>query len=152
MTFASSASADASGVPIPKPAERGCPESGRLLSRARSQPPDTRANLPRMNTPLSIVHVQIRVKPEAVEAFLAATLDNARASVREPGIARFDVIQSQDDRTRFVLVEVYKTSDAPDAHKRTAHYATWRDRVADMMAEPRTSTKYTNCFPDSQDW
>lgn len=105
-----------------------------------------------MSAPLLIVHVHVHVKPEAVAAFLAATLANARASVREPGIARFDVVQATDDPTRFVLVEVYKTKDAPDAHKRTAHYATWRDAVADLMAEPRSSTKYSNCFPESVDW
>ena len=105
-----------------------------------------------MAAPLLIVHVQVHVKSESVEDFEAATLENARASVQEPGIARFDVVQSNDDPTRFVLVEVYKTADAPDAHKQTAHYARWRDRVADMMAEPRTSTKYRNCFPESADW
>jgi quinol monooxygenase YgiN len=72
--------------------------------------------------------------------------------VQEPGVARFDVIQSNDDPTRFVLVEVYRTADAPEAHKRTAHYATWRDRVADMMAEPRSSTKFHNLFPESSGW
>ena len=105
-----------------------------------------------MSGQLLIVHVHVHVKPEAVDAFLAATLANASASVREAGIARFDVVQNNDDPTRFVLVEVYKTPDAPDAHKRTAHYATWRDTVADMMAEPRSSTKFSNCFPASADW
>jgi quinol monooxygenase YgiN len=105
-----------------------------------------------MATSLLIVHVQVHVKPESVDAFLAATLDNARASLREPGIARFDVVQNLDDPTRFVLVEAYKTPDAPDAHKRSAHYATWRDTVADMMVEPRSSAKYRNNFPDSDAW
>ena len=105
-----------------------------------------------MSAPLLIVHVNVRVKPETVDAFIAATLANASASVREPGIARFDVVQSNDDPTRFVLVEVYKNAEAPDAHKRTAHYATWRDTVADMMAEPRSSAKFRNCFPASADW
>ncbi|MHB8519345.1 MAG: putative quinol monooxygenase [Limisphaerales bacterium] len=95
-----------------------------------------------------IVHVQVRVKPECVEAFKQATLDNARASVCEPGIARFDVVQQADDPTRFVLVEGYRTSDAPAKHKETAHYQTWRDAVAPMMAEPRTSVKFTNIFPN----
>lgn len=99
-----------------------------------------------------IVHVFVHVKPDSVEAFKAATLDNARNSVQEPGIARFDVIQQQDDPTRFVLVEVYRDADAPARHKETAHYATWRDTVADMMAEPRTSMKYTNIFPDDHGW
>jgi len=99
-----------------------------------------------------IVHVFARVKPDQVEAFRAATLENARNSIQEPGIARFDVIQQQDDSTRFVLVEVYRTSDDPAKHKETAHYQKWRDTVADMMAEPRTSVKYTNVFPDEQGW
>ncbi len=95
-----------------------------------------------------VVQVQVHVKPECVEAFKQATLANARASIQEPGIARFDVMQQQDDPTRFVLVEAYRTADAPAAHKATAHYATWRDSVAPMMAEPRSSVKFTNVFPD----
>jgi len=101
---------------------------------------------------LIVVHVHVRVKPNAVEAFRAATLDNARASVREPGVARFDVVQATEDPTRFVLVEVYRTADAPAAHKQTAHYARWRDAVADLMAEPRTSARYVNVFPEDADW
>ena len=99
-----------------------------------------------------IVHVFARVKPEQVEAFKAATLENAKNSVQEPGVARFDVIQKQEDPTRFVLVEVYRTPDDPASHKETAHYQKWRDTVAEMMAEPRTSVKYTNIFPDDQGW
>jgi len=99
-----------------------------------------------------IVHVFANVKPGCVEAFRTATLENARSSVKEPGIARFDVLQQQDDPTHFVLVEVYRTSDAPAKHKETPHYSKWRDTVADMMAEPRTSIKYTNVFPDKQGW
>ena len=99
-----------------------------------------------------IVHVFVHVKPEHVEAFKTATLENARNSIQEPGIARFDVIQQQDDPTRFVLVEVYRTPDDPARHKDTAHYQKWRDTVADMMAEPRTSIKYTNVFPDETGW
>lgn len=105
-----------------------------------------------MTAPLLIVHVHVHVKPESIDAFIAATVDNARASLQEPGIARFDVVQSSDDPTRFVLVEVYASAEAPAAHKQTAHYATWRDTVADMMAEPRSSTKYQNCFPASEAW
>lgn len=105
-----------------------------------------------MTAPLLVVHVQIHVKPERLHDFVAATLENARASIQEPGIARFDVVQSNDDPTRFILVEAYKTPDAPDAHKQTAHYAKWRDAVADMMAEPRSSAKFHNCFPASEDW
>ena len=97
---------------------------------------------------LLVVHVQVRVKPEFVEAFKAATLENARNSVQEPGIARFDVVQQADDPTRFVLVEAYRTPEAPAQHKETAHYAAWRDAVAPMMAEPRTSVKYGNVTPD----
>jgi len=99
-----------------------------------------------------IVHVFVHVKPDQVEAFRAATLENARDSIKEPGIARFDFIQQQDDATRFVLVEVYRTADDPAKHKETTHYQKWRDTVADMMAEPRTSVKYANVFPDEQDW
>ena len=93
-----------------------------------------------------IVHVHVHVKPESVEAFRAATVENARQSVTEPGIARFDVVQQRDDPTRFVLIEVYRTADAPAQHKEMAHYVKWRDAVAPMMAEPRTSVKFTNVF------
>lgn len=99
-----------------------------------------------------VVHVQVRVKPDAIDAFKQATLANARASVKEKGIARFDVVQQQDDPARFVLVEVYRTPEAPAAHKETAHYAQWRDAVASLMAEPRSSVKFANVFPDDQDW
>jgi quinol monooxygenase YgiN len=101
---------------------------------------------------LLVVHVHVQVRPECVDAFKAATLANARASVREPDIARFDVVQQADDPTRFVLVEVYRTAAAPAAHKETAHYATWRDAVAPMMAVPRTSVKFTNVGPDDSGW
>lgn len=101
---------------------------------------------------MRIVHVHVKVKPESIAAFREATLANARASVREPGIARFDVCQQDDDPTRFVLVEVYRDADAPARHKETAHYATWRDAVADMMAEPRRGVKFTNLFPDDAGW
>ncbi len=98
-----------------------------------------------------IVHVHVQVKPECVEAFRLATLANARASIREPGVACFDVQQQADDPTRFVLVEGYRTPDAPARHKETAHYLRWRDAVADMMAVPRTSVKYANVFPPDAD-
>ena len=101
---------------------------------------------------LIVVHVHVHVKPEGVEAFRAASIDNARESVKEPGIARFDVIQSSEDPTRFVLVEVYRSADAPGAHKATPHYARWRDAVADLMAEPRTSARYVNVAPDDAGW
>ena len=99
-----------------------------------------------------VVHVFVHLKPEFIESFKAATIENARNSVQEPGIARFDVIQQQDDPARFVLVEVYRTSDDPARHKETAHYAVWRDTVDGMMAEPRTSVRYTNVFPDDAGW
>jgi (4S)-4-hydroxy-5-phosphonooxypentane-2,3-dione isomerase len=99
-----------------------------------------------------IVHVQVRVKPDAVDAFKAATVENARQSVREPGIARFDVVQQEDDPTRFVLVEAYRTADGAAAHKETAHYQTWRDAVAPMMAEARSSVKYMDVFPAPEGW
>jgi autoinducer 2-degrading protein len=99
-----------------------------------------------------VVHVHVEVKPECIDAFKTATLANAKASLCEPGIARFDVVQQTDDPTRFVLVEVYRDATAPTAHKATAHYATWRDEVALMMASPRTSVKYTNVFPADLDW
>ncbi len=99
-----------------------------------------------------VVHVHVRVKPECVETFKQASLENARDSVREPGIGRFDVVQQQDDPTRFVLVEVYRNADAPAQHKETAHYARWRDIVAPMMAEERRSVKFDNVFPHDAAW
>ena len=105
-----------------------------------------------MPTSLIIVHVHVHVKPDAIDAFRAASIDNARESVREPGIARFDVVQSTEDPTRFVLVEVYRTPDAPAAHKATAHYARWRDAVADLMAAPRSAVKYVNVAPEDAGW
>jgi (4S)-4-hydroxy-5-phosphonooxypentane-2,3-dione isomerase len=101
---------------------------------------------------LLVVHVHVHVKLEHLAAFKAATLANAQASIREPGIARFDFVQQVDDPTRFVLIEVYRTPAAPGAHKETAHYATWRDTVAPMMASPRTSAKFANVFPEDSDW
>ncbi len=99
-----------------------------------------------------IVHVFVHVKPEFVDAFIEASLENARNSVQEPGIARFDVIQQLDEPTRFTLVEVYRTQEDPAHHKETAHYARWRDTVAEMMAEPRSSVKYHNLYPDDSGW
>lgn len=99
-----------------------------------------------------IVHVFVHVKPDEIEAFKEATLENARNSAQEPGVARFDVIQQKDDPTRFVLVEVYRTPDDPAKHKETAHYNKWRDAVETMMAEPRSSIKYENLFPGDQGW
>lgn len=99
-----------------------------------------------------VVHVHVHVKPEAVEAFKAISLQNACESVKEPGIARFDVVQRQDDPARFVLVEAYRTPQAPAAHKETAHYKAWRDAVETMMAEPRFSVKFSNVFPEDSKW
>jgi quinol monooxygenase YgiN len=99
-----------------------------------------------------IVHVHARVKAEFIEAFREASLENARQSVQEPGIARFDVVQQADDPTRFLLLEVYRSQEASSRHKETAHYATWRDTVAPMMAEPRASVKYSNVFPADEGW
>jgi quinol monooxygenase YgiN len=101
---------------------------------------------------LIVVMVQAHVNPDGVEAFRAASADNARQSLLEPGVARFDVVQSTEDPTRFLLIEVYKTADAPAAHKATSHYAVWRDTVAPLMAEPRTSIRYVNVFPDDAGW
>ena len=97
-----------------------------------------------------VVHVHVKVKPDFVESFREATIANARASRKEPGIARFDVFQQTDDPTRFVLVEAYRTAEAPAAHKETPHYATWRDTVAGMMAEPRQGLKFTNIDPPDE--
>lgn len=98
------------------------------------------------------VLVYVRVKPEMLEAFKEATLENARNSVKEPGVARFDVIQQADDPTHFVLVEVYRDAEAPARHKQTAHYAKWRSVAEDMMAEPRSGVRYDILFPDESGW
>ena len=94
-----------------------------------------------------IVHVHVEVKPEFIDAFRRATTANAQASRKEPGIARFDLLQQSDDPTRFILVEAYRNAEAPAAHKETQHYQTWRDTVALMMAEPRHSVKLSNIDP-----
>ena len=111
-----------------------------------------RTTLAPMSDELLVVHVQVRVKPEQVQAFRAATLENARASLLEPGVARFDVAQDHDDPTRFVLVEVFRDQAAPAAHKATAHYAAWREAVEGMLAEPRTSRRFRACFPEPDGW
>ena len=99
-----------------------------------------------------IVHVFVHVKPEFIKDFKRASTENAHHSLQEPGVARFDVVQQQDDPTRFVLVEVYRTAEDPAIHKQTAHYAKWRDAVSEMMAEPRSSIKYHNVFPEETGW
>lgn len=105
-----------------------------------------------MEDTMFIVHVFVHVKPDRIEEFKKATLENARNSVLEPGIARFDVVQHLEDPARFILVEVYRTPEDPARHKETAHYQTWRDTVENMMAESRTSIKLTNLFPDEKGW
>lgn len=101
---------------------------------------------------MRIVHVSVHVKPDQVENFKAAVIENAQNSIQEPGIARFDVVQQEDDPTRFVLVEVYRTPDGHPQHRETAHYKKWRDTVEDMMAEPRQAVWYTNIIPDEEGW
>ena len=99
-----------------------------------------------------IVHVHVHVKPEHIEAFKLATIENASNSVKEPGIARFDVVQQADDPTRFVLVEAYRDTEATTHHKATAHYHAWAEKVADMLAEPRSREVYANIYPADQGW
>jgi quinol monooxygenase YgiN len=99
-----------------------------------------------------VVQVHVHVKPECVTDFAQATIENATASIREPGIARFDVVQHHEDATRFVLIEAYRSPEAATAHKETAHYAKWRDAVASMMAEPRQGVKYNVVFPATEGW
>jgi quinol monooxygenase YgiN len=96
---------------------------------------------------MHIVHVHVHVKPEHVEAFREATIENARNSAQEPGVTRFDVLQQADDPARFILIEHYKTPDDQLKHRETAHYRAWRDAVADMMAEPRSATRYVSVWP-----
>jgi len=105
-----------------------------------------------MSGTLLVVHVDVQVKPESVEAFIAATLANARASLQEPGVARFDFVQDREDPAHFVLCEVYRTADAPAAHKATAHYNAWREVVEPMMARPRQSHRFTNLHPADPQW
>jgi len=99
-----------------------------------------------------IVHVHVQVNSESVGAFIEATIENARNSIREQGIARFDFVQQTDDPTHFVLVEVYRDEAATKAHKETAHYAKWRDTVAPMMNGPRAGIRFSNLFPEDKDW
>jgi quinol monooxygenase YgiN len=99
-----------------------------------------------------IVHVYVHVKPEHIDAFKLATIENAANSVQEPGIARFDVVQQAGDPTRFVLVEAYRDTEATAHHKTTAHYHAWAEKVADMLAEPRSRVVYANVYPADQGW
>ena len=99
-----------------------------------------------------VVHVHVHVKEDKIEDFKKISIENAQNSLGEPGIARFDVIQQNDDKSKFILIEVYKTPNAPANHKETEHYKKWKSSVADMMAEPRFSVKFTNLFPEDSDW
>lgn len=101
---------------------------------------------------MHIALISIRVKPESVEAFRAASIDNARGSLGEPGVVRFDFLQDKDDPTRFVLYEVYRTPDDPAQHRQTAHYQKWVETVGDMMAEPRSRAFYANIHPPDAEW
>jgi quinol monooxygenase YgiN len=105
-----------------------------------------------MSGTLLAVHVHVHVKPDSIDAFIAATRANAVASLQEPGVVRFDVMQEVEDPARFVLVEVYRNPTGAAAHKETAHYQTWRDAVAPMMAEPRDSVKHVTIFPEDDDY
>jgi autoinducer 2-degrading protein len=105
-----------------------------------------------MAASLLIVHVLVLVKPGTGEAFLRASLANAEASRREPGVVRFDVLSDREAPDRFVLVEIYRAAAAAGAHKETVHYAAWRDAVAGLMAQPRRGAKYVNVSPDDAGW
>jgi len=99
-----------------------------------------------------IVHVFIKIKPDMLEPFKAATLKNAQNSIKEPGILRFDFIQQEDDPLSFLLVEVYKDSNAIAQHKETSHYDEWCKSAEQMIAEPRKRIKYVNIFPEDKEW
>jgi autoinducer 2-degrading protein len=99
-----------------------------------------------------VVAVTAHVKPEAVKPFIAATLENARGSRTEPGNARFDVLQAEDDPARFLLYEVYRTKEDFVKHQQTPHYLKWKQTVADWMAQPRQGMKHLSLSPDDNDW
>ena len=99
-----------------------------------------------------IVQVHVHVKKGMTGQFIEATKKNASKSIYEPGIMRFDVLKEKDDQERFILLEVYQDSDAPEKHKKTEHYRQWRESVEPMMAEPRKSIKYITIFPDDNSW
>jgi quinol monooxygenase YgiN len=101
---------------------------------------------------MHVVHVHVHVRASAIDAFVEATLANAKSSLLEPGVFRFDVMQQADDPSRFVLVEIYRTIDDPARHRDTDHYKEWRDTVAEMMAEPRAAVKFVNVFPTDEAW
>ena len=99
-----------------------------------------------------VVCIYVHVKPDCLDAFIEASIENASSTIEEPGNLRFDVIQQADDPNRFLLYEVYRDEAGMKSHKETAHYEQWRDTVADMMAEPRHSVKHANVFPDDEGW
>lgn len=97
---------------------------------------------------MQIFHIEVRVKPESIEAFRAATIENARNSIQEPAVARFDFMQHAEDPSRFLLIEAYRDAGGPARHRETAHYQKWRDTVEGMMAEPRARAEYKPVFTD----
>jgi len=99
-----------------------------------------------------VILVSVKVKSESIEGFLKETLENTESSVKEPGVARFDIIQQVDDPTQFILIEAYRSTEAPAQHKETAHYKKWRDAVEKMMLEPRRSVRFTNIYPENAGW
>jgi (4S)-4-hydroxy-5-phosphonooxypentane-2,3-dione isomerase len=101
---------------------------------------------------MHLAHIDIHLKPEFIDQFIEATIENARNSLHEPGILRFDFAQALDDPAHFMLYEVYRSADDVDKHRETTHYQTWRDTVADMMAVPRVGTKYRNIYPRDDNW
>lgn len=96
---------------------------------------------------MQVTLVHVHVKPQFVDAFIAATRANHEASVREPGNRRFDVLQDPAEPARFIFYEAYASAEDAAAHKQTAHYATWRDAVAEMMAEPRRGVPMNGLYP-----
>jgi len=99
-----------------------------------------------------IVHVFVTVKEDYLQDFIKATIQNAKASLQEPGIARFDILQAADIPCKFILNEVYRTKDDPAKHKETSHYITWKETVEEMMSVPRTKLVYANIHPEDRDW
>jgi (4S)-4-hydroxy-5-phosphonooxypentane-2,3-dione isomerase len=99
-----------------------------------------------------VVHVHIQVRPEELDAFLVETRRNAAASLEEPGVRRFDVLQDEADPTHVVLSEAYVDQAAADAHKQTPHYARWAETAGEMLAEPRTRTRFIAAFPEDPGW
>lgn len=122
------------------------------MDQAVSQTLLARPSTRKVNDKVQIVVVDVWVEAESTRAFEEATKVNAAASRLEPGIARFDVIVDASDPTHYQLIEVYRSPDAPAAHKQTAHYETWRAAVEPMMARPRSSTKFQGVSPTSDAW